>query len=155
FTAAGLAGVREDVEVIVAEATAWMAEQPARSFDVVVADPTFPARETLLDAPRWRPPSEQAAPSLDPSRWTAATRPADAAWLAQALRLARKAVLVRDVLGNDLLERLGAPIVDQRPKRTTRYGCWRVDGGAPEARPGETVPGTTVNGPPPSSRAGP
>ncbi|MCB9663848.1 MAG: class I SAM-dependent methyltransferase [Alphaproteobacteria bacterium] len=101
------------VDVVQGDATAVLAALPPGSVDVVIADPMFPAdvqtRSTSLDLLH------------------ALGHPAslDHAWLAQAQRVARRAVLLKDAAGNDLLERLGAPVIRQRRDRWTRWGAWR------------------------------
>jgi hypothetical protein len=116
WTAEGLAGVGADVEVVLTDAASWLARQPSKSVDVVMADPMFPER-----------PSGTAGNSLDPVRWLGDHRPLDLAWRDEALRVARKAVIVRTLWADDLLERLGAPIRDGKKTRITWYGCWRSD----------------------------
>lgn len=122
FTADGLRRVGADVEVVCARATDWLAAQPSGSVDVVVADPMFPGREGTKNN------------SLDPIRWAGDHRPLDVAWRDEALRVARKAVVVRALWADDLLDRLEAPWRDGKKTRITWYGCWRPDGGTPEAR---------------------
>jgi hypothetical protein len=116
WTADGLAGVGANVDVVLAEATEWLSRQPARSVDLVVADPMFPERAT-----------QYVGDSLEPVRQHGDHRELDTAWRDEALRVARRAVVVRSLWGAPLLDRLDPPIRDGKKTRITVYGCWRVD----------------------------
>lgn len=111
LTDEGLAGVGADVRVVHADATAWLADQPDRSVDVVVADPMFPRGGR--------------APSLEVLRWLGDPAPVDLPWRDQALRVARVAVVLKDAVDGGLLERLEAPRVERHAGRASRWGVWR------------------------------
>lgn len=114
----GLAKVGADVDVRVGDALSVLRALPEGAFDLVLADPMFPKRPT--DA--------RLAPSLEHVRWAADHGVIGADWRDEALRVARKVVLVRDMVGNDLLERLEAPHTWSRRGRATRYGWWPLTG---------------------------
>lgn len=120
----GLAGVQARVEVRCGDAHRALAELPDRSFDLVMADPMFPGRPAWLRANK----------TLDGIREIGDPRPLDPDWLTHALRVARKAVFVRDVRGGTLIEALDAPI-RQESRRAARYGVWRLDGVSDPAPP--------------------
>lgn len=109
----GLARAHAPVEVLIADAAALVRMWPARVVDVIVCDPMFP-----VDG---RGP----AASLDAVRAVAAPWVPDRAWLDDARRVARKAVIVRDTRAGVLLEALGtADRTHRRPGRLARYGAW-------------------------------
>lgn len=110
----GLAAVRADVQVIVGDSADVLAGAPDDSWDLVVADPLFPEREGAV------------TPGLAGVRHAGDPRPVDGAWRDDALRVARKALVIRDLWGNDLLERLRAPEIHGRRDRAARYGVWRL-----------------------------
>lgn len=113
LTTDGLARHGVDVEVRFADSRDVLASMPDASVDVVVADPMFDT------------PDGSTAPSLDLITWAADGRPIDRAWIDEACRVARRAVVVKDRQGGRLLEALGAPVVHDRTPRASRYGAWR------------------------------
>lgn len=127
----GLARVGADVRVRIGDGLDVLRDSPDDAYDVVLADPMFPPRDDPGPGHAGRP-----APTLEGVRWIADARPLDRAWRDEALRVARRAVIVRDLRGHDLLERLEAPHVWTRRGRKARYGVWRLDGvdlSAPES----------------------
>jgi hypothetical protein len=123
LTAEGLRRLGEPlaarVDVHHADAAAWLAAAPSASFDVVVFDPMF------------REPLAQPA-AFDLVRQLADPRPLSATTLADAARVARRSVVVKDGAPGRDLARLGlVPIARSRGARR----CYaRIDGGPP-ARP--------------------
>jgi 16S rRNA (guanine1516-N2)-methyltransferase len=115
LTRDGLARHGVDVEVRFADSRDVLSALPDGSVDVVIADPMFDT------------PDGSTAPSLDLVTWAADPRPIDRAWVAEALRVARRSVVVKDRQGGRLLEALGAPIVHDRTPRASRYGAWRTE----------------------------
>lgn len=110
----GLVGV--DVEVRCADSFDVLCALPDRSVDLVIADPMFP----VVD--------DDASASLDLVRWVADPRPIDARWRDEALRVARRAVVLKDRARGGLLERLGAPVIHDKTRRAARYGAWPITG---------------------------
>lgn len=109
FTQAGLRRLQKHgsepgrlVEVIHADHREWLAKQPAHSFEVVLLDPMF---RTAGDA----------GPLFDLLRLNADHAPLDRETLAQARRVARRGVLVKDAAPGFELHRLGLT-----PRQTRR-----------------------------------
>lgn len=109
----GLAG--RGVRVRIGDALDGLAAMADRCADVVMADPLFEVGGAGHGLAAVRAAGER---GLDAERW-----------LTQALRVARRAVLLKDGVteGDGLLERLGAPAVAARRGRRARWGCWRLD----------------------------
>ena len=82
------------VRVICADHRAWLEDQPARSFDVVLLDPMFRR-------------AGASGPLFDLLRARAEHAPLDAATLREAQRVARRGVLVKDAAPGRELQRLG------------------------------------------------
>lgn len=110
----GLAGV--NVEVRCGDSLDVLRAMPDRSVDLVIADPMF------------QEIGEGASNSLDLVRWVADPRPIDAVWRDEALRVARRAVVLKDRARGGLLERLGAPVIHDKTRRAARYGAWPIRG---------------------------
>ena len=87
-------------------------QQDKDSFDVVIADPMFPKH------------LEKQSHSLSIVRHFGSYEPLNIDWLTEAKRVARRYVLVKDHVHNDLLELLGAEYIWSKGKRLTRYGRW-------------------------------
>lgn len=115
LTGEGLASVGADVTVVPEDSRTWLASAPDDAFDVVYADPLFPARK----------PSDRVNASQDVLRALGDPWTPDRAWVAQARRVARKAVVMKDLTGQGLLEALGAHEVYGRRRQRARYGVWR------------------------------
>jgi 16S rRNA (guanine1516-N2)-methyltransferase len=112
MTAEGLARAGEDVAVVHADGTTFLAGLPEGAVDVVQGDPMFPPGGGRTD-------------SLAGLRLVARQAPMDRDWLVQARRVARRCVVMRDVHDGDLLERLGCPEILALRKGRPRYGVWR------------------------------
>lgn len=111
LTAEGLTSVGAPVQVVHAEATAFLSTLPDGCVDVVQGDPMFP-------------PGTGTTPSLAVLRHVARHEPMGHEWLHQARRVARRRVVVRDIPRGTLLEELAAEqILGTRPGRA-RYGVW-------------------------------
>jgi len=82
------------VEVIRADHRAWLKDQPARSFDVVLLDPMFRR-------------AGDSGPLFDLLRSHGEHAPLDAETLREAQRVARRGVLVKDAARGEELQRLG------------------------------------------------
>ncbi len=110
----GLAAV--DVEVRCGDSLDALRAMPDRSVDLVIADPMFQQVD------------DDASASLDLVRWVADPKPVDRVWVDQALRVARRAVVLKDRARGGLLERLGAPVIHDKTRRAARYGAWPITG---------------------------
>lgn len=89
------------IQIHFADHRRWLAAAPDRSFDVVFFDPMF---RRALDA----------APGFDVLRGFAASGPLDPDALANARRVARRWVVVKDAFPGRELRRLGLHMVDRR-----------------------------------------
>lgn len=116
MTAEGLKRAGEDVAVIVADGTAWMRSIPDNSFDVVQGDPMFPKGTGVNH-------------SLAGIRSVAKHDRLDAAWVAEARRVARRCVVIRDVEPGEALEELECKRVVRVGRGRPRYGVWPAAGG--------------------------
>lgn len=92
------------VEVIAAEADTFLAAQPTDSFDVVALDPMF----------AW---PQAGAHGLDLVRLFASDWTPDADTIAQAARVARRAVVMADGAPGPRLQALGIPVVSRDRRR--------------------------------------
>lgn len=110
----GLAGAGVDVRCV--DSLDALRGMPDRSVDLVIADPMFPSA------------GADGASSLDLVRWVADSRPIDATWRDEALRVARRALVVKDRARGGLLEQLGAPVIHDKTRRAARYGAWPITG---------------------------
>lgn len=108
-----------NIQVTRGDAGEVMRALPAKCMDIIIADPMFP------------PHLRKSSSSLDYLRLRACFQPLNEAWLAEALRIARYSIVVKDHKDNDLLERLNAPHIWSRGKRITRYGAWYPSGESP------------------------
>jgi len=112
ITAEGLRGAGAPVRVICAEGTAFLRALPDGAFDIVQGDPMFP-------------PGTGITHSLEVVRAIARHVPLGSEWLAEARRVARKRVVIRDVDPGELLEAMGCPEVLRVGRGRPRYGVWR------------------------------
>jgi len=112
----GLARTGARVEVEIGDATDWLRAVPADSFDVVVADPMFPVEGS----------AKGIGHSLEVMRALGDARPLGLDWRDEALRVARKAVVMRDAKGSGRLEALECSEIYDRTRRAARYGVWRL-----------------------------
>lgn len=112
MSAEGLAGAGHDVRVICAEGAAFLRGLPGDSFDVVQGDPMFPVGTGITH-------------SLAGIRSVARHDPLGEGWLREALRVARRRVVIRDIDTGTLLEAMGAPEVLRVGRGRPRYGVWR------------------------------
>ncbi|MFT7520158.1 MAG: 16S rRNA (guanine1516-N2)-methyltransferase [Kiritimatiellia bacterium] len=113
LTREGLRGYGvQDIHVICTESAHFMASLPDNCFDVVQGDPMFPKGTGVT-------------PSLEGVRQIAHASPLSLEWVQQAVRVARKTVVVRDIDRGSLLEMLGAPEIFRVRKGRPRYGVWR------------------------------
>ena len=99
-----------------ADARAFLAQAPDRSFDVVYLDPMFR-----------RPQS--AAPDFVVLRSLARMDPLDETTLAHARRVARRTVVVKDAWPGHELVRLGREPVDRLRRADVVYGVWSASSG--------------------------
>lgn len=115
LAAEGLRDRGDPVRVICAHSEEWLAGRPDRSVGAIFADPMFPGG---------RDPN----PSLGLVRALAEHAPIGRDWMAHAVRVARRVVVVRDAPAaeSDMLERLGAPEVLVPRSGRNRYGRWRI-----------------------------
>lgn len=107
----GLRNTGRAVRVVNADAHTFLAGLPDRSFDIVWGDPMFPAGAAVTH-------------SLDLVRLVGSHAPLGPRWLEQALRVARHRVVMRDIAGGTLLERLSPDDILRTPRPRPRYGIW-------------------------------
>ena len=103
------------VDVVRADHRAWLKDQPAKSFDVVLLDPMFRR-------------AGDSGPLFDLLRAHAEHAPLDIETLRQAQRVARRGVLVKDAARGSELQRLGLT------PRPTRRSAAIAFGWAPAAQ---------------------
>jgi len=119
LAAEGLAAAGHAVDVVRGDSLEVLRAQGTGSFALVYADPLFP-------------PGAGVAPGLAALRAAGAAAPLGEAWLAEARRVAGKAVVMKGLQGDDALARLGAREVAGR--RRARYGVWGPAGRGRELR---------------------
>jgi predicted methyltransferase len=110
MAAEGLSRAEPDIRVVCADATVFLGSLPDAAVDVVIGDPMFA-------------PTATPSPSLAVVRLLGTHAELDGRWLGEARRVARRRVVVKDVRGGTLLERLGAENIERGGERT-RYGVW-------------------------------
>ncbi len=115
LTSEGLRSVGAAVQVVHAHSLQVLADSADASFDLVYADPLFPARKN----------NDRVTTGLAGLRAGGCPWTPDAGWLAEARRVARKAVVIKDLAGGRLLEGLGAHEIAGRRRQRARYGVWR------------------------------
>ncbi len=113
ITRAGLRRVGADVEVRFGSSVEALRTMPDDSFDIVIADPMFPR-----DA-------GQTTHSLDGLRGLGEAGGFGARWLADARRVARKAVVFKDCEGMPVMGSLAPEETYFRRGRLVVYGVWR------------------------------
>jgi hypothetical protein len=101
-------GLRSQVPVVCADARTFLAGLRPGAVDAIVADPLFTEVRGV-------------STSFDLVRRFGVRAGIDAAWLAEARRVARR-VVVKDATKGTLLEELGVEHVVDSPR--TRYGVW-------------------------------
>lgn len=114
MTAEGLRKAGAKVHVVLSDGLALLRTMPDASFDVVQGDPMFPKGTGVTH-------------SLDGIRSLARHEPLGMAWLAEARRVARRCVVIRDVDPGTLLEEMACPDVFRVGRGRPRYGVWRSD----------------------------
>ncbi len=118
----GLAAAGDAVDCVLADAWELLPTIADDSFDVVLVDPMFP-------------PREGASHSFDLLRGLAADDTLDAARVAEARRVARRCVVAKQHIYDDLGARLGADVVHRRQHRSAAWAVWSAEragaGGAP------------------------
>lgn len=115
LTSEGLRSVHAAVQVVHADSRGVLAESADGTYDLVYADPLFPARRE----------NDRVTTGLAGLRAGGCPWVPDAGWLAEARRVARKAVVLKDLAGGHLLEDLGAHEIAGRRRQRARYGVWR------------------------------
>lgn len=105
------------IRVVTADHLDFLRQQPDRSADIVYFDPMF--RETVQDAA-----------AMAPLRHVAWTNPLQPEAVRQALRVARKAVILKERRNSGEFRRLGFP-PPQRRSAAVAYAVIRCEGGAP------------------------
>ncbi|GMA55524.1 hypothetical protein GCM10025858_00270 [Alicyclobacillus sacchari] len=98
------------IEVLECDHLAWLQEQPDDSVDVLYFDPMF------------RQPAED-SPSIAPLRQAASPQPLRAGVIAEARRVARRAVVVKERPQSGVFEQFG--LTPDRPRSPFAYGVWR------------------------------
>ena len=114
ITQEGLQNSGAQVDIQFGQCLEILSKQEKNSFDVVIADPMFPKH------------LEKQSHSLSIVRHFGSYQPLSLDWLKEAKRVARRCVLVKDHIHNDLLELLGAEYIWSKGKRLTRYGRWEA-----------------------------
>ena len=114
LTQEGLKTVEANVNSIYANSIDFLHQQAKNSFDVVIADPMFPRH------------LEKQSHSLSIVRQFGSYEILSKSWLNEAKRVARRCVLIKDHVENDLLESLGVEQLWSKGKRLTRYGRWEA-----------------------------
>lgn len=99
------------VQVACADARSFIKILPDSSFDVVQGDPMFPEGTGVTR-------------SLDVIRHVGCYEPLGMTWLAEARRVARKRVVVRDIAHGTLLERMEPDEIMNVGRGRPRYGIW-------------------------------
>ena len=110
------------VAVALGDHTALLAAMPADSADVVYFDPMYQA-----------PAHAKHAPGFEVVRAVACAAPLSAAALAEARRVARRRVVVKDQRGGAELERLGLRVEHEGPRQ--RFGVLDCAAGGAAAEP--------------------
>lgn len=104
-----VAAVAARIEVVCADHATWLAQQPARSFEVALLDPMF------------RAPSA-AAPAFDLVRRFALHEPLTPELLLSARRIVSRCVLVKDAAPGHELDRLGLQPISSRRMPKVVFG---------------------------------
>ena len=114
LTQEGLKGVEAKVNPVLANCREFLHQQADNSFDVIIADPMFPSH------------LEKQSHSLSIVRQFGSYETLSQSWLNEAKRVAKRCVLIKDHIENDLLESLGVEKLWSKGKRVTRYGRWEA-----------------------------
>ncbi len=110
----GLQSAGANIDVRLGHSLDFLKQQKNHSFDVIIADPMFPKH--LL----------KQSQNLSIVRNFASFQTLNLTWLDEARRVARRCVLVKDHIHNDLLESLQAEYIWAKGKRSARYGRWQA-----------------------------
>ena len=110
----GLRASQANVDVRIGDAIDGLRAMPSASVDVIYADPMFerPAK------------SSGGSSTLDLVRVLADNRPPTPALIAEAQRVARRFVVMKDIHPGARLESLGAEYIHVVRKKRVRYGRW-------------------------------
>jgi len=101
------------IEILHTDHGSFLAQAEAKSFDVIYFDPMF------------RDPVAQSAP-MAPWRLLADPRPVTPEVIAQARRVARRRVVLKERKGSPVFEELGAQHVEGRRSGRVAYGIWEA-----------------------------
>lgn len=105
--------VMRAIEVVQTDYRSYLPRLPDRSFDIVMFDPMF--RKTIKESTAM----QQLRPLANPD-------PVDPQSIREAVRVARKAVLLKERKGSAEFERLGFPIV--KAFSSYAWGIWKKEG---------------------------